>query len=170
MYAILLNGAIDRYPLSLAQVRRAFPSVSFAAAPDPQALLALGVVAVQAVAAPDYDPDTQQLIEGQPVSHPDGWAQTWTVTDLPPEEIAARLFARRAQMTCSPAQGRLALLCAGLLDAVETWVAAQSRATQIEYASRTEWRRDWPLVISAGTALGLSEFDLDTFFTAADVL
>ena len=76
----------------------------------------------------------------------------------------------REQMTCSPAQGRLALLNAGLLDAVEAWVATQSRAVQIEYASRTEWRRTWPLVISAGTTLGLTDTDLDALFAAAGAL
>ena len=73
-------------------------------------------------------------------------------------------------MTCSPAQGRLALLHANLLDLVEAWVATQDRATQIEYAARTEWRRDWPLVTSAGTALGLSDSQLDDLFTLAGTL
>ena len=170
MYAILLNGAIDRYPLSLAQVRRAFPSVSFAAVPDPQALLALGVVAVQAVAAPDHDPDTQQLIEGQPVPHPEGWAQTWTVTDLPPEEIAARAQARRAALVCTPRQARRALIEAGLLGAVTAWIATADAETQIDWEFATEIRRDWPPIAACAAALGLTAAQLDGLFIQAATL
>ena len=70
----------------------------------------------------------------------------------------------------SPAQGRLALLQSDLLEAVEAWIATQPRATQIEYESRTEWRRNWPLVIAAGTALGLTEAQLDALFDQAATL
>ena len=70
----------------------------------------------------------------------------------------------------SPAQGRLALLQHDLLEAVEAWIATQPRATQIEYESRTEWRRNWPLVIAAGAALDLSDEDLDALFEQAATL
>ena len=101
-------------------------------------------------------------------------AVTFPVVDWSAEAIAEHeaqaLATQREQMVCSPAQGRLALLNAGLLDSVESWVATQSRAVQIEYASRTEWRRTWPLVISAGTTLGLTDTDLDNLFAAAGAL
>ncbi len=109
---------------------------------------------------------------GEPVVSAD--AVTFPIRDWSAAEIAEyeaqALANQREQMTCSPAQGRLALLNAGLLDAVESWVATQPRATQIEYASRTEWRRTWPLVISAGTTLGLTDTDLDALFAAAGAL
>ena len=167
MYAMVLNDAIDRYPLTLPQVRSAFPDVSFAATPDPQALLALGVVAVQAVAAPDYDPDTQQLLEGPPAPHAGGWVQTWTVTDLSSDEIAARTQARRAALVCTPRQARLALTQAGLLAAIEAWVAAAPDAVRIEWEYATEIRRDWPPITAAATALGLSDAQLDGLFELA---
>ncbi|MBP8282895.1 MAG: hypothetical protein KAX46_03125 [Chromatiaceae bacterium] len=94
--------------------------------------------------------------------------------DAPPppewQEYAQTPEQRRALLRCSPAQGRLALLNAGLLDAVEAWVATQSRAVQIEYASRPEWRRDWPLVANAGLAFGLTDAQLDDLFTLAPTL
>lgn len=77
---------------------------------------------------------------------------------------------QREQMSCSPAQGRLALLQAGMLDTVEAWVASQSRAVQIEYDARTEWRRTWPLVVDAAEALGLTEAQLDDLFALAATL
>jgi hypothetical protein len=73
-------------------------------------------------------------------------------------------------LTCSAAQGRLALLQAGLLDDVEAWVATQDRVVQIEYEARNEWRRDWPLVIDAAGELGLTDAQLDDLFTLAMTL
>ena len=109
---------------------------------------------------------------GEPTITP--WAVTFPVVFWTPEQIAEyeaqALANRRAQMTCSRAQGKLALLQADLLDTVESWVATQPRATQIEYAERGEWRRDWPLVVSAGATLGLSDSQLDDLFTLAAAL
>ena len=70
----------------------------------------------------------------------------------------------------SAAQGRLALLQADALDALEAWVASQDRATQIEYAARGEWRRDWPLVATGATTLGLTEAQVDDLFRLAATL
>lgn len=70
----------------------------------------------------------------------------------------------------SAAQGRLALLQAGVLDALEAWITAQPRATQIEYSSRGTWRRDWPLVAAGATALGLTEAQVDDLFILAATL
>jgi len=70
----------------------------------------------------------------------------------------------------SAAQGRLALLQAGVLDALEAWIANQPRATQIEYAARGTWRRDWPLVATGSAAMGLSEAQVDDLFRLAETL
>ena len=70
----------------------------------------------------------------------------------------------------SAAQGRLALLQADALDALEAWVASQDRATQIEYAARGEWRRDWPLVATGATVLGLTDGQVDDLFILAATL
>lgn len=70
----------------------------------------------------------------------------------------------------SAAQGRLALLQAGVLDALEAWITTQPRATQIEYAARGTWRRDWPLVAMGAEALGLTEAQLDELFILAATL
>lgn len=70
----------------------------------------------------------------------------------------------------SAAQGRLALLQAGVLDALEAWITAQPVATQIEYSSRGTWRRDWPLVATGATVLGLTEAQVDDLFVLAATL
>lgn len=69
-------------------------------------------------------------------------------------------------------QGRLALLAAGLLDAVDAGIAGivnpvERRAAQIDWEYATEIRRDSPLIASLGPALGLSEAQIDELFIAA---
>lgn len=70
----------------------------------------------------------------------------------------------------SAAEGRLALLQGGVLDVLEAWIATQPRAKQIEYAARSSWRRDWPLVATGATALGLTEAQVDDLFRQAATL
>jgi hypothetical protein len=95
----------------------------------------------------------------------DGW---WWFATL--DDAMAALRTPDPTLTCSAAQGRLALLQAGLLDTVEGWAATQDRAVQIEYEARNEWRRDWPLVIDAAGELGLTDAQLDDLFTLAMTL
>ena len=165
-----LTDATVRYPYSPAELRREHPQVSFPIQIPDAVLAEFGMFPVQDTAAPEYDPTTQRVVEGPPQHQPEGWAQTWEVQELLQDEMMAHAQARRGRMLCSSAQGQLALLQAGLLDAVEAWVAAQSRAVQIEYAARGEWRRDWPLVVSAGAAMGLSAAQLDDLFLLAGTL
>jgi hypothetical protein len=67
----------------------------------------------------------------------------------------------------SPAQARLALLGAGLLDQVEAAVAAGSRATQIAWEMATVIERSSPTVVALSAALGLDDAQLDDLFTTA---
>lgn len=170
MYAILKDGVIDNYPLSLPDLRRAWPLVNFPMDPAPEDLLPLGIVEVIAGVQPEYDPDTQTVVELSPVLDAGQWRENWAVREVPMQEREARLASRRAAMKCSSAQGRLALLQAGVLDALEAWIATQPRATQIEYAARSTWRRDWPLVASGAAAMGLSEDQVDELFRMAAAL
>ncbi len=69
-------------------------------------------------------------------------------------------------------QARLALLGAGLLDQIESALAAipdelQRRAAQIEWEYATEVARDSPWVQQLSATLGLTEEQLDGLFEAA---
>ena len=86
------------------------------------------------------------------------------------EYEAQLLLSRRAAMVCTPRQASLALLQAGLLDTVETWIATQSRLVQIDWDRATEIRRDWPLIANAATALGLTDTQIDDLFELAQTL
>ena len=81
------------------------------------------------------------------------------------EEEAFRQY--YASTVITPRQARLALLNAGLLNAVEAYVATQSRSVQIEWEFANEIRRDWQPVLQAASALGLSNAQVDELFMSA---
>jgi hypothetical protein len=90
---------------------------------------------------------------------------------IPQETVdAAVLAASRAAMHCTPRQARLALAAEGLLDDVTDWVATQDQATQLTWEYATVIQRTDPIIAVAGTALSLSDADLDDIFTAAAAL
>lgn len=68
-------------------------------------------------------------------------------------------------ITC--VQGRLALLQAGLLDAVESSIKSATREVQIFWEFATEWHRSNAVLISLCTTLGLSESQVDDLFSIA---
>lgn len=122
---------------------------------------------------PDYDPlthtltlDGVELVEG--VYH-----ARYQLVPLTPEEIEA---ARKARVprSCQRRQGRLVLLQAGYLGAVESAIAAiedpvQKMAAQIEYEADT-WERDNAFVQSMWAQLGGTPDQLDDLFTLAVTL
>jgi hypothetical protein len=78
---------------------------------------------------------------------------------------------KRQDMVVSPRQARLALNAAGLLANVETAIEAMSDPEKTivrlewEYATQIERTSTW--VVSMGTALGLTELELDQLFVTA---
>ena len=75
----------------------------------------------------------------------------------------------------SRAQGKLALIQAGLWPAAIAFVEGITDPAQKAYAEvalndTQEWRRDSPFLASAAAALGLSEGQLDTLFITAKEL
>ncbi len=160
----------DQYPYHPEQLRRDVPGTSFPSHFNDALLATYGVWPVQDTPAPAYDADTQRRVEGPPRQQGEGWVQTWEIQSLSPDEIAARLAARRAGMGVTPRQARLALQQAGLLGAVTSWIAAADAATRIEWEFALEVRRDWPPITACAQALGLTESQLDGLFAQADTL
>lgn len=70
----------------------------------------------------------------------------------------------------TPRQARLALLGAGLLDAVNAAVAAASAQAQIDWNYALEIRRDNALIAGMAATLGLTSAQIDDLFRAAAAL
>lgn len=64
-------------------------------------------------------------------------------------------------------QARAALYGAGLLDDVETAIAAADPLVQMAWADAQEFQRNSPTILSLAAVLGLFESDVDELFIAA---
>lgn len=88
-YALIVKGAVARYPYGLAELRRDNPQTSFPAEAGDW-LAEWGVYPVAETARPANDP-AKNIVEGTPALVGAAWAQTWTQVDASAEEVAARL-------------------------------------------------------------------------------
>jgi hypothetical protein len=90
MHALIRNGAVEKYPYSLGNLRRDNPTTSFPKRPPDNRLEDWGVFAVLRVDPPNFDPLTQDLRELDPELVDGSWKQVWAVQDADPAEVARR--------------------------------------------------------------------------------
>lgn len=96
----------------------------------------------------------------------------WTLVEgpIPPDPQAQiDLLNWRNATTCTPFQGRMALLNAGLLTQVETIIADPNtpQETKIAWEYAIDWSRMSPMIINLGSELGLTDTQIDDLFTSA---
>lgn len=153
----------DKYPYTDWKVD--FPLTSFPTPRDGIDFPEHGIYWVHPTEPPEYDPETEQVVEGQPEQVEGQWRQTWTVEPLPPEPVPQAVTMRQA---------RLALLQIGKLAAVDTAIDSlpdpDKSAARIEWEYSQEVQRDKPFVSMLAPALGLTEEDLDNLFVLASTL
>jgi len=123
------------------------------------------VCAPNAVYGPGYtlsknDPDDSVTKTGIT----DGWK--WFTTDTE-AYLYFGLVVGDDPWTISPMQAKMALLQAGLLDDVETFIAEASRDIQIAWEYASEFKRTSPLLLSLSELLGLTSTQLDELFALA---
>ncbi|MFI8616478.1 hypothetical protein ACIGHN_13335 [Acidovorax sp. NPDC077693] len=102
-------------------------------------------------AAANYPPGAWRLAENQ---------------DLPQSLVPQKVSRRQA---------RRALALAGLLDQVQPAIDAipdplERQLAQIDWDDSQEFERHWPLLVSIGLALGLTEQDKDDLFIRAGAM
>jgi hypothetical protein len=90
MHALISNGAVEKYPYTIGNLRKDNPHTSFPKRPSDEMLEDWNVYAVARVDRPDVDPITQNVTEETPVLIDGQWTQVWVVTDASAEEIAER--------------------------------------------------------------------------------
>lgn len=76
------------------------------------------------------------------------------VESVTPQSVSSRQF-------------KLQLLAAGLLDAVDAWVAQQPRDIRIAYEYSGTFVRGSPMMTAGFAAMGFTETQIDEFFIAA---
>lgn len=163
-YAIIENNTIIEYPVD---IRTALPNTSMRANWPGGEVDGITYAAVYPSDKPVYNRDTQNIIESAPVKTGSEWFQVWSVVDASPEEIASRLDAKRASLSCSPRQIRLALAGMGVLESIESWITTQPSQARIEWEYATVILRTDPLVVAAALALNMNDIQLDALFEQA---
>ena len=86
-YALIKDGAVDKYPYTFAMLRKDNPNVSYPKGYD--ITQEDDVVLVQDTTKPDYDL-TKNITEGTPQEYAGIWLQIWTEVPASAEEIAGR--------------------------------------------------------------------------------
>lgn len=92
---------------------------------------------------------------------------TVTVIEMTAEEIAAIPPYDPSPSSVSARQFKLQLLAAGLIDAVDAWVAQQPRDVHIAYEYSGTFVKDSPMMVGGFQAMGFTTQQLDAFFEAA---
>lgn len=79
----LINLQTLEYPISIYTVKAANPNTSY---PDSPSFVPEGYAAVEATSMPDYDRNTQKIVEMPPVQASGQWKQVWKVVELAADE------------------------------------------------------------------------------------
>lgn len=166
---------------SESDIRAAFPNTSFPVpfvAPEGYAL-------VFPSPPPEFNPITQRAQETTPLLTAKGhYEQQWEIVELFSTQvekdaaIAADIEAKRkasVPASVTRRQAKQVLLLNGLLANVQPAIdaipdAAQRAMIQIEWDDSQVFDRDRPALIALGSALGLSDIQLDNLFIEASQL
>lgn len=144
-----------------ADIRRAHPEVSFPPAISIEHVAALGYAELEYDPQPSVAPG-EQLQPGEIREEGGRYVQGWLVVLAPAPEIPQSVTMR---------QCRIALLDAGLLDAVQSSIATMpgvdGERARIDWEYALDVRRDWPLINALGSQLGLTDQQIDDLFLAA---
>lgn len=166
---------------SESEIRALFPNTSFPVPFVPPEGYALVFPAPQ----PEFNPVTQRAQEIAPMLTVKGhYEQQWEIVELFSTQaekdaaIAADIEAKRkasVPVSVTRRQAKQALLLNGLLANVQPAIdaipdAAQRAMIQIEWDDSQVFERDRPALIALGSALGLSDIQLDNLFIEASQL
>lgn len=99
MFAKITNGAVDKFPYTVGQLRHDNPNTSFPKQIPDETLLEFGMVPVTEVPAPEFDPMTHFAEWGPvPVLQEGSWVLLPTVREYSEEQIAERDAAKAAEV------------------------------------------------------------------------
>ena len=86
MYAILKDNSIVRYPITIDDLRRDYPSISFPSNFDEFDYSEYDVISYIEREFPEYNPEIERIVEGTPIFEENIWKQNWITEPLSEEE------------------------------------------------------------------------------------
>lgn len=99
MYALIINGIVERFPYSISDLQKDNPNTSFPKNLNAEVLKEWNVFSVVSVSA-DYNPQTQ-VAEPNGCQYNEGlqrWETAWTVRDKTPEELERETQAKATEV------------------------------------------------------------------------
>lgn len=133
MFAKITNGAVDKFPYTVGQLRRDNPNTSFPKQISESIMFNYGMVPVTEVPAPEFDPMTHFAEWGPvPELQEGAWVLLPTVREYSEEQIAERDAAKAAEVRSQ----RAALL------AETDWMALSDVTMSPEMADYRQALRD----------------------------
>lgn len=99
MFAKITNGAVDKFPYTVGQLRHDNPNTSFPKQISEATMLSFGMVPVTEVPAPEFDPLTHFAEWGPvPVLQEGAWVLLPTVREYSEDQLAERAAAKAADV------------------------------------------------------------------------
>lgn len=150
MYALIENGAIKRYPYSVAELKAAHPMTSFPSTMSDASLESFGVYRVYTSTPPVHDSKTQALEEEMPLFSVEGnrWEQVWRVRNQTADEISARNDAQasavRAERNRLIAESDWTQLPDSPVDK-QMWAAYRQALRDLTAQAGFPWELEWPI-------------------------
>lgn len=176
-YAEVCEGALIAYPYTFSNLQADNPYTNFGNIIDVAYWFPLTQKAqetgntlqpVESLPLPVYDPAEQFCRQEAQPSFIDGrWALGWVVTNKTPEQKQQELDAWRANASCTPFQGRMALSDAALLEQAQALVEAGDEKTRIAWEYALVWERLSPMIVTLAGAMSLTDAQVDDLFKAA---
>ena len=120
-YALIVDNAVEIYPVSIPDLQKRHPNVSFPKKIDSN-LSGFGVVAVTPTEPPEHDPDFSSFLEVAVEQDGDTWKEVWTL-DVPDEAVAARNARIASNKETEARATRTTLLYGSDIDVVRAYEA-----------------------------------------------
>lgn len=99
MFAKITNGAVDKFPYTVGQLRHDNPNTSFPKQISEETMLEFGMVPVSEVPAPEFDPMTHFAEWGPvPVLQEGAWVVLPTVREYSEAQLAERAAAKASEV------------------------------------------------------------------------
>lgn len=89
MLAFIQDNQIEKFPISLGDLKERFPNTSFNLPLNAEDLADFGVIGIEMLSLPEYDSETQKTEQKDPEYVDGKWVVGYNVVDIPQEELDA---------------------------------------------------------------------------------
>jgi hypothetical protein len=149
MYALVINGVIEKYPYSIGELRKDNPQTSFPENLSNERLAEWSVYTVAPTPQPEID-YTKNLSEGTPVNQ-NGWKQVWVISNASSQEVAQRTE-NQASYVRSERDQKLVESDWAVIKSMETdvpeldaWKSYRQALRNVPQQEGFPWAVEWPV-------------------------